>query len=295
VIERHQDYQLSVLSVPPGGVLNVPLQLDTDAPFALRSVKSRNIGVSGFRFRTARDLYQSPGYRTDLLDDGTGNLSVTPRGIPVYPELIYPVNGTIVVDIGNDTNEPLTNCRLLFRGSKLFPDGSRRAPSYPAKMSTNPFTYQVIVPGIPITGGSAAVPGLTTSATLNNILNVRSDSDFALRYLCADPFAMAVDGGPNPPPQWFTEVYVRLYDESRKYYSNEPIHIDDLFSQGSPSGLGFGNDETNFFFPGLLTPEIYLQKEETLYFDIFRDDSAFPNQFPVNIYFRFQGAKVFPR
>jgi len=294
MIERHQDYQLSVLSVPPGGVLNVPLKLDTDAPFALRLVKSRNIGVAGWRFRTPRDLYQSPGFRTDIIDDGTGNLFPS-RGVQIYPQLIYPVNGTIVVDIANPTNTPLTNCRLLFRGSKLFPDGAIPAAAYPSRLSTNAFTYQVIVPSIPITGNSQAVPGLNSSATLNNILNIRSDSDFALRYLAADPFAMVVDGGAAPPPQWFTEVYVRLYDESRKYYSNEPIHIDDLFSTGSISGLGFPNNSANFFFPGLLTPEIYLEKEQALYFDIYRDDSAFANQFPVNIYFRFQGAKVFSR
>ena len=56
MIERHQDYILTVPSVPVGGVQQVPLDLDTDAPFALRLVRSRNIEVfnnpvyNGWRF-----------------------------------------------------------------------------------------------------------------------------------------------------------------------------------------------------------------------------------------------------
>jgi hypothetical protein len=295
MIERHQDYQLSLPTVPAGGLFQVPLQLDTDAPFALRRVKSRNLGISGFRFRTARDQYQSPGFRTDLIDDGTGNLSPS-QGVRIYPELTYPVNGTIVVDVANNTGQALQNVRILFRGSKLFRDGQIPAPTYPPKLSTLPFTYQVIAQNLGVTGNSQAVPGLNCAVLADNLLNIRSDADFACRYLCADPFAMAVDGGPNPPPQSFTEAYVMLRDESRKAYSNEPIHICDLFTQGAPSTAGaFTNNLPNRFFPGLLTPEIYLEKEGTLYFDLFRDDSALANQFPVSIYFRFQGAKVFKR
>lgn len=297
MIERHHDYQLSVTTVPPGGLIDVPLQLDTDAPFALRLVRSRQLGASGWRFRTPRDQYQSTQLRTDLVPSGTGGL--TPgQGSVIYPQLVYPVNGTIVVDIGNNTGAPLTNVRILFRGSKLFPDGALPVATYPPKLSMLPFTYQVVAPNVPVTGTSNAVPGLNCSATLNNIFNVRSDADFVARYLAADPFALTVDGGPTPFPQSFTECYVRLMDESRKPYSNEPIHIDDLFSQGSPwvgQPPEMSNNLLNAFLPGLLTPEIYLQKEQALYFDIFRDDSAFENQFPVNIYFRFQGAKVFKR
>jgi hypothetical protein len=124
-------------------------------------------------------------------------------------------------------------------------------------------------------------------------LNIRSDADFALRYMVADPFRMATDGGEHPPLQHFTEVYVQLRDESRKPYSNEPIHIDDLFGQGSPQS--FADTIFPVFLPGFVSPEIYKPRESALYFDVYRDDSAFRNQFPVTIHFRFQGAKVFKR
>jgi hypothetical protein len=292
LIERHQDYQLSIPSVPVGGLFQVPLQLDSDAPFALRQVKSRNVGLSGWRFKTPRDLYQSTQNRTDLIDNGTGIVSGPNQGVNIYPQYVYPQNATISVDIGNNTGAPIANARILFRGAKLYADGARPAPTYPPRMSMLPFVYEVVVGNIPVTGNSNVVPGLHTAAVLNNILNIKSDSDFALRYLCADPFLLVQDGGVNPPPQTFHEVYVILRDESRKPFSNEPIHISDLFSQGSPD---LANNQPNVFLPGLLRPELYLLKEEALYFDLYRDDSAAQNQFPVTIRFRFQGAKVFNR
>jgi hypothetical protein len=293
MIERHQDYQLSIPSVPVGGLFEVPLKLDSDAPFALRRVKSRNLGASGFRYKNPRDQWQSTQLRTDTINV-LGTQTNPGQGIVNYPEYIYPVNGTIVVDIGNNTGSPLTNVRIVFRGAKLFPDGARPAPSYPARMSQLPFTYQQKVLGIPITGNSQAVPGLNSAAVLNNILNIRSDSDFVCRYLAADPWALVVDGGPNPPPQSFTNLYVQLMDEAKKPFSNEPIHVADLFGVGSPS-IFDTSSQANFWFPGLLTPELYLLKEQALYFDVYRDDSGLANQFPVNVYFRFQGAKVFTR
>lgn len=295
MIQRHHDYQLSIPSVPAGGLFNVPLKLDSDAPFALRSVKTRNSDpASGFRFRTPRDQYQSPEFRTDLITNGQGDLLRSRGGVLIHPEMPYPVNGNIIVDIGNTTGAPLVNFRILFRGSKLFRDGSILSPTYPPTVSTLPNIYESRVLQVPVSGNSQAVPGLNCAAVLTNILNIRSDADFACRYLLADPFAMMVDGGPNPPPASFTEVYVRLYDESRKYFSNEPIHIADLFTVGDPSAGNVSNPPSRFF-PGLLTPEIYLPKEGALYWDVYRDDAAFANQFPVDIYFRFQGAKVFAR
>lgn len=298
MIERFQIYQLSIPSLPAGGLEQIPLQLDSDAPFALRLVKSRNLGESGFpavgwRFRTPRDQYQSPDYRIDWWSDGQGDTNPG-RGVVIYPQLIYPANSSILVDVQNQTGAALPNVRLMFKGSKLFPDGSRPLKTYPRRFSMLPYQYPVTVAGIPVTGNSTVVPGLNCSATLNNILDISSDSDFVYRYGVCDPFALAIDGGVNPPPQNYTEVYIQLRDEARKPYSNEPIHINEWFGQQQPSGNNV-EDLPVDFFPGLMTPEIYLLKEEALYIDIYRDDSAFVNQFPVQLNFRFGGCKVFSR
>lgn len=291
MIARHHDYQLTVPTVPVGGSAEIPLQLDTDAPFVLKLVKSRNIGLNGWRYQTPKKLWQSSGLRTDLLVPRVSGAAATPsRGATVNPPYIYPIGTQIVAQIGNASGAPLTNCKLLFRGFKLFREGSILAPTYPAQMSVLPYTYGVVVPAVPVVG-----------VLRDQQLQVRHDADFVYKFGVCDPFSLGLDGGPvgnaptNPPqnPVFGTiqECYVQLRDESRKAYSNEPIHINDLFGQGVPTT---GNDPTVDFFPGLMTPEIYIPTEHSLYFDIFRTETAL-DMTPVDLHFRFSGMKVFAR
>jgi hypothetical protein len=294
MIERHQDYQLTVATVPPGGVRGVPLQLDSDAPFALRLVRSRNIGLNGWKFQTPRKAYQSNALRTDWIVPAAPGAGPFPsRGAIVDPEFIYPIGSQIVVDIGNATGSNITNARLLFRGSKLFADGAIPGPAYPSSMRVLPFVYPTVVQNMPVSG-----------TIRDNQLRIRQDADFVFRYGACDPFTLGVDGGAvgvapvfNVPLSGFinrnyTELYVMLRDESRKAYSNEPIHVNDVFGQGLPNPTGSGaNDAPIDFFPGLMTPEIYLPREHSLYFDLFRSDTS---GFALNLHFRFGGMKVFP-
>jgi hypothetical protein len=286
MIERHQDYQLTVATVPPGGLIGLPLQLDTDAPFLARLVKSRNIGLNGFRFQTPKQVYQTSGIRTDTIPRAPGGLA-NPRsshGATLYPEMVYPIGATILCDIGNATGEPITNARLLFRGSKLFPDGAIVSPTYPPNMSVLPFTYPVLV---------KQVAAVTSTPIRNMQLQIKTDADFVLRYGVCDPFTLGIDGGDFNPFN-FSELYVTLRDEWYKAFSNGPIHIDDLFGQGQPQnfqGAGANNDDV-LFFPGLFTPEIYIERNHSIYFDIVRND---PGSGPVDLHFRFQGMKVFHR
>lgn len=285
MIERHHDYQLTVPVVPPGGLTDLPLKLDTDAPFALRLVRSRNLGLSGFRFKTPRLEDQSSALRTDLIPQAPGATLPNPqpsRGVVIYPELVYPIGATIVCQIGNNTNANLTNVKLLFRGSKLFPDGAVSGLTYPPKMSVLPTTYGVIVPNV------AGV------ASIRNVqLRIRSDSDFAMRYAVCDPFTLGQDGGPYNPFN-YQELYVTLRDEFYKAFSNEPIHVNDLFGQGQPAPFqtSTANDDSVVFLPGLFTPEIYIGRDHSYYFDVFRNDVSGG---PVDLHFRFQGSKVFQR
>jgi hypothetical protein len=289
VIERFQDYLLSLPTVPPGGLQQIPLKLDTDAPFALRLIRSRGIGLNGWRYTTPRQAYQSNALRTDwIVPVFSTNGPNSSRGSLVYEELIYPPGGTIQVDVGNATGETLTNCRLLFRGSKLYTDGTLFVPTYPERMSVLPSVYQVIVPNVAISG-----PGATV---LNNALTIKNDADFVFRYGFCDAFSLDQMGfPPSTSNNQFTEVSVQLRDESRKAYSNLPIHVNDLFGCGVPVPSGSGTDDDSsgvLFMPGLETPEIYLPRRTNLYFDVFRNDVSGT---PVNLYFRFCGMKVFQR
>ncbi len=296
MVERFQIYQLTVPVVPPGGVRGVPLQLDTDAPFALRLVKSRNIDINGFNFQTPRKKWQSSGLRTDWSIPANGGTPQPGRGSLIFPELVYPVGSQIVCDIGNDTEENILNARILFRGVKYFVEGALSSPTYPPRFDTLPFTYPVVVS-----------LGLATSATqpasVSALLTIKETSDFVFRYGTCDPFAVAIEGGTigggwqdlsgtlsSATQPTFDEVYVILRDEAKKGYSNEPIHINDLFGQCRTADAATNGDGP--MFPSLIVPEIYLPRNSNIYFDIFRYDLV---GVPVDLNFALQGAKVFPR
>lgn len=291
MIERHQDYQLTIDTVPAGGLIDLPLKLDTDAPFMLRLVRSRNLGLSGFQFKTPRLQYQSSGYRTDLIPQAPGAALANPqpsKGCIIYPELMYPIGSTIQLSVGNTTGSPLSNVQVLFRGSKLFPDGAVSSATYPRKMSVLPFTYPVLYGPVAAVAGFGNVPG-----PRNIELRIDTDADFVMRYGACDPYTLGQDGGEFNPFN-YTNLYMTLRDEFYKAYSNEPIHVNDLLGQGQPSLYQHAgvNDDSVVFLPGLFTPEIYIPRDHSIYFDLARNDAGGG---PVNLHFRFQGSKVFQR
>lgn len=275
MIERHQDYQLNITELPAGGLQGVELFLDSDAAFAARWVKQRFTpeaasGQWSYRFRAPSGAYQSSDFRFDTFGRGT-----LIRGNPLYPQMIYPAGGSIVVDINNIAGVELDNVKLLFRGSKLFPDDSIPAPTYPPVCSILP---QVI----PITVGPIAQNN--GAGNLNNQINIPTDWDFVLRYANADPFLLAGGNGT------YDQLYAQLKDDKQKPFSNVPIHIDDLF--GSQSSTATGSVTTAPFWPGVFTPEIYIPANKILYFDLFRTDTAGGN---VTMQFSFGGARVYKR
>ena len=293
MVERHQDYLLNIPSVPPGGIVEVPLSLDSDAPFHLRLVRSRNIGLNGWRFQDSKRMYQSSGLRTDWIVPATPGAGAYPsRGSIVRPEMVFPPSSQIVVDVGNTTGRTITNAQLLFRGSKFYRDGAVTVPSYPNSFAVFPGVLAVVVANLP-PNGPVNLFGQSTAQSLNNQLLIPNDSDFVFQYGVADPFSVQVDGGlVRNLGSSITNVYVQLKDESGKFYSNVPIHINDLFGQGLPTPSGSGSqDDSVLFFPGLMTPEIYIPRRHALYFDVYRFDQN--SQGTVDLHFRFCGTKVF--
>jgi hypothetical protein len=288
VIERHQDYLVTIPSVPVGGVQQYPIKLDTDAPFALRLVRSRGIGLNGWRFTNPRQAYQSNALRTDWIVPVAPNTNPnSSRGAVISEQMIYEPGSSILVDVGNSTDAALTNAQLLFRGSKLYKDGSLWMPTYPPKCSLFPAVYQVIVPNV----------GLT-STILNNVLSIKNDADFVFQAGVCDAFTLSPNADLNPTNAFqFTNLFVTIRDESYKAYSNAPIHVNDLFGQGLPDPFqtGSSDDDQVLFTPGLITPEIYIPRRHNLYFDVTRNDEGIEGFGPVDLYFRFIGWKVFER
>jgi len=301
MVERHQDYLLTVPSVPVGGVRQIPLRLDADAPFALRLVRSRNIEIGladeplvGWKFTDPNTSYQSSDLRTDWIVPAFQGFPEEPsRGSIIYPEFVYPPLQTIYVDIGNPLNVPIANAQLLFRGSKLF---QRDSSTYPDRFSAFPAVYQVIVQNVPPVG-----------QILNNTLTIKNTADFVYRYGVCDAFLPnAFSSTPTfvPPPllgqpatnSLIGNVTIQLKDEFGKFYSNAPIHVNDLFGEGfsdlSDNPNQGTQDDSVLFTPGLVTPEIYIPRRHNFYFDIYRDD---PGGQTVDLYFRFGGMGVYPR
>ena len=290
MIERHQDYIITVAPVPTLGIQQFPLKLDTDAPFALRLVRlpeyralrlevsphpaaptsqtrCARIGLSRFSRANRLSAREAPSL--------TKRWS-TRRGRPS-------MSTSAIQHRGSDDQ-----CAASFWGSKLFADDSYQVPVYPERMAVLPAVYQVVVPNVGANGVAGRV--------LNNQLTIKNDADFVYRYGACDAFVIngPSDAVPTPEQYQFTNLYVQIRDENGKYYSNAPVHVNDLFGQGLPTPFqtATANDDQVLFTPGLVTPEIYLPRKANLYFDVIRSDA---DGVPVNLYFRFGGMKVFQR
>lgn len=306
MIERHQDYILTIPSLASGeSIESLPLTLDFDAPFMLRGrgihiappPSTRNqAGVNSLRFRykNAAGAYLAPQVIQAPADFwnafGQGGLYR-----PVRPQQPYPPGGTISVDVTNDGPD-ITNLQIIFRGVKLFQPGSIAAPTYPPNLMARPpidFTYQS-GKGTPDDGSIVLTPSGAGSTVIQKKLLILNDADFVLRGLQAGLWTSSGQGG-TYSTFGYTELYVQLFDQQLKPYSNVPIHIDWLFGNAGGTGLpGFtalGNAA-----PGLVVPEIYIPRNQALYFDLQRLDApyvAYTDDLPVRLSMAWIGSKIY--
>lgn len=296
--ERHHDYVLNIASLPSGtSVQSFPLPLDTDAPFALRrrgihiapptgTRSQANVNLLRFRYKNAAGEYlaQLPIQASQDFWQAFGQNG---QYRAVYPEQLYPPGGVIEVDVFNDGPD-ITNLQIIFGGSKLFRDGAIPALTYPSPCRALDFTYQSGK------GTSTDAPLIlaTTSQLTQMPFNVQSDADFVLRGGQAGLWSSAGDG--TYSPFGYTELFIQLFDENLKAYSNAPIHIDWLFGNAGGTELGFrslGNSA-----PGLIVPEIYIRKNGALYFNLTRNDAAYvgvTDALSVRLAIAWIGSKVY--
>ncbi len=299
MIERHQDYILEIPSLPSGkSVQSLPLPLDTDAPFLARarglhiapptSTRSQaNVRQLRFRYKNQAGEYLA---NQPVQTPADFALAFGQNGLyrPIYPQQPYPPGSVIEVDVFNDGPD-ITNLQVIFRGVKLFRDGALPNPTYPSQCRAFDFTYQT-GKGTPT---DAALILDTTSELRQQVLNIKSDADFVLRAGQAGLWTSSGLSG-TYSTNGYTELYVRLYDQDFKAFSNVPIHIDWLFGNAGgtqlPGFTALGNSA-----PGLFYPEIYLPKNSTMYFDLFRRDAPYvgvTDALPVRISMAWIGSKV---
>lgn len=295
---RWQIYQLTIDTVPVGGVTDVSLDLDSDSGFALRRVTTRNLGSQGFRFRNANGTLTSPTFESARVAPVAPLVEPFPQrgGLRKNPEMIYPPNSTIRVDVQNDTAAPLSNVQIIFHGSKLFERRDNR-PDFPARMAVLPFIQQTIIRDIPLVGSVEQIP-----------MTVSQDCDFVFRGAVGDPFRLGVEGGPvrgaglppdgdgaNPAFGSFTNMTCLVMDGDLKPYMNEAVHVNEVFGQNNPFPpiSAGGQDDPAMWRPGLFTPQIYVERLHSLYVSVFRNDST-PGQGPIDFWIRWHGCKVYP-
>lgn len=296
LFERHQDYVMSIGNLNAGQLLQgIPLALDPDAPFVLRSKAIRcqydnqrhQAGLQSVAIRytgPGNDYKQQARIPWGLTMAYFGQMgNPRPLAIPIQ----YPPNGTITVDIENQGSTDLTNVQLFFRGVKLFRPNSVKDSTYPPRMKTRPWIYSSAQSG----SIAAALPVQTPDQTHGTqyIFRPQPDADFVLRALTWGTIV-----GVQP-----FEVFMLLQDVDNKAYANAPVHIDVLMSNPNtgptyPVGTSFVSPfGTGPAQPGLLYSEIYVPRNSILYYNIVRSDNPFSGQSVVDLPFQFIGAKVY--
>lgn len=278
MIERHHDYVLRNITVAAGAIADFIILMDFDAPFALRTLFGAN-SMNSFQF-------QIIGFDDRLYQQGIvfSNVSVDSLlGTPgtfymFYPQITMPIQTAFRIRIQDLSGFGTTNGVLVFRGTKLYPANTAISfgPSYPSKFAELNFRYPY---NFTLNPGSAANPTVLQQQPLN----VKSDADFAFRMGAA----FVLPGGDVYDPAG-TDCVLR--DQYGKPFSSDstgpgvpgwvPLHL--LFPVPNNSSRVAIPDVTVY-------PEIYIQRNTQLLFDLRRTSGVSQNTYAIVLH----GSKIF--
>ena len=272
MLERHQDYVLRNITVGANKTAQFTIRVDTNAPFALRSIASSNMPLQGFQltisgFDDRKYVGGAPLAAVDsLLNPATFFI--------VYPQITFPAQTTIQVSVTDLSGGGISNGVLVFRGTSLYPEGAVFGPQYPPNFSELNFRYgyQFTLPK-----GTVSVPSVLASQALN----INSDADFVVRM--ASSYVQPTGDG-------FTigQNDVILRDQYGKAYSNDWVPTETLFPISGGQNLGITQD---WSVPDVtIFPEIYLVRNTQLLLDIRRTGGTQNN----TMAFVLHGSKIFP-
>lgn len=292
--KRHQDYLLSIGTLAAGqSIEQIPLQLDMDADFMLTSravhIQSFTAGAAGqqplvnyFDRIAGPDGGQYLSQSVTRFSNENPDFGQFGSPLPLRPPVIYPRGGNIMVDVANNGPTDFSGLEVYLRGYKVYAPGVLPCNVMPATCSPLPFIY----PGLVSQLGQQA-------NSYQNKMQVKNDADFILRSLSIGSMNTA-----NALAQYY-QLYIWLYDQNGKYYSNQPVHVDACFgAYGSIGSAQVPTFRTGNFHPPLLTPEIYVPANAFLYYDLYRMDNYKNGPgglSPVDVNLSFSGMKVFHR
>jgi hypothetical protein len=282
VVERMFDYVLSIPSLPAGsnllGAQNA-VQVTGEAAFALRSRAIYSEGGDASQASTLACLTQ---FEDSLFQDRSSDLLLASADIPfagyngifspVRPQIVFPASSQIRTSVTNPAaNDDLTSFLLIYRGVKLYPLGGAMVRTLPnARVRLRPWSYQQQVT-------------IGATETIRQVqLNIAGQSDFILR---------AIQVGTQSSAR-YSSLMIRLYDSQLTPYSSAPIPLDYLAGNaGTTVNAVFQGVQVGNWIPGLIVPEIYLLRNDYLYFDLIRNDGGGSSNV---LTFNFIGAKVTP-
>ena len=263
LVERPQWYVANLrnpFGVAGLRVINQELQLDSDAPFRLTGVAvfvyaapNRNQEIQ-VRFtkadRTWVQKFLTSAQALNPFDQGAaaGAGGETPPFYAYFSPLgsnqLYPAGGSILIDFEDITGNNLNALvNVVFIGTKLYDPSAIWNPGYPKRYTARPYTYAIQY---------SVLSPVSPDPVLDIPLNIRPDADFVWRS----------GSQTDQPPAALTPIAQQILttckfrDWAGKYYMNDFV----------PASLIFGYN--NQQFPGLLYPEIYIPKNQALYFDI---------------------------
>jgi hypothetical protein len=265
MIERHFDYVLTGVTVAANATARFVVKLDTDAPFALRSLLQ---GQTMQNFQFVITGYDDRRYAAGASNAAVDSLLNPGTMFPLYPQITFPIGMTITIDVTDLSGLGTTGGTLVFRGTKLYPEGVVFGPSYPPKFSELNFRYPFTF-SIPL--GTVPNPSFMTGQPLN----IKSDADFVVRMTSG----FVQPGGDGVVLQTTSLI---LRDQYGKPFSNDYVPMQFLFPQPGVS---------NIISPDcLIYPEIYVARNTQLLLDIKRTDGTQNNV--TN--FILHGSKIFP-
>ena len=295
-------------SIAPGPqILGLPVTLDKDAPFVMRrralrvKFDSTLSGTSHVYTGINQLLVRFTGHDDHYLQQSPvpQNLDGAFFGVmgawkPMFPGVAFPAGGHFKIDIVNNGPLTLTNLSLYFRGVKLFPWGVRPDYRYPSVMSSIPYFYPINA--VTSSNFLGVIQNLgITEARLHQVFQVQDDADFVVRAMATGPVLT----------QSTYEVFLILRDFDSKPYSTGWVHADVYGGNGVnstfwqfPSGQGVASVGTGPSLPNVFFPEIYVPRNQILFYDILRLDQAFTATMVANVQdypITMIGAKSFDR
>ena len=285
MIERHHDYVLRNITIPAGGEVEYVILMDFDAPFALRTMfGAASLNYFSFQLIGFDDRFYQQGtvFSNLTVDSLLTSPSVAPNApgtfFMFYPQITMPIQGAFRIRLQDLSGLGSTNGVLVFRGTKIYPDDTALAfgPQYPPKFAELSFRYPF---SFTLAQGTTGTPTVLQQQPMN----VKQDADFVFRMGAA----FVQPGGDAFDPAG-TDCVLR--DQYGKPFSSDST---------GPSVPGWvplqllfpvPNDNSRICVPDVTVyPEIYVQRNTQLLFDIRRTSGAHTNTYNVVLH----GSKIF--